>query len=1059
MALTQDPLLDIGARAATLWERVGSGPTLEAADPAVVEARIARWRHVVADGDPVRFRRYLRWCGLDERSARAAVSPLDVRHAPPPWLDVLEQATRDAADSSLAPDRDCRAVHRAHPEPFADAIRPFIRTARRRVLRTAALSTELTDQAYTDLAAALLARLARIADRTLFAEFAAFRAARLADPSAWHTAVDGLVAGGAGAYHTFVRHLLSRGFVGIFARYPVLARVMAQSVSAWVDATVELAASLARDRPLLERTFAGGAPLGPLIGVVPDLSDRHRGGRTVCRVRFANGRELVYKPRSTGPESAFRSLLTWLNDRDLPLRLAAPMALDCGTHGWTEALTPRRCASDAEIGAYYRRAGMLLCLTYVLGSADLHGGNLIACGEFPVLVDLEVVMSAPWRADAGTGGTRVGRGAATWDSVLRTGLLPSIHVGRHGRFYRGGALVRTERPQSRRWRHVNTDLMAIDDRPSGADASTVHLPSPEGRRGEPAMWLDEIAAGFRDMFDVLCRNRKGMTALDGPWHRLTRQRHRVILRSTSTYASLLDQVLHPARLRDGAEWSIELERLTSSATLAASRPRIWPALVAERMALERLDIPLFEADASTAALDTIERGTLPRVLAESGARGAARRLALLDEDDLVAQTQVIRVALAGVVDPPRPALDARAPVPAASMSDTGNERDRYVAAAVAIARRLRGAAIDAPTGEVNWMGVTRARGATRRAVRPLGWDLFGGRLGVALFFAALASVDADPGARALSLQVLHPLIRQLGDRGPDDWRSWLGAAGLGGVVYALARTAHLTGSTSLLDAATIAALRITPDMVERDPALDVVRGCAGALLGLLTLYGVTRDDRVLLRARWCGRRLLRGPGGSSTDRGFAHGSAGIAYGLARLYGETRERRYRSFVVHSWHADDTAASAAAKRDRMTSTRRRTDALRQSWCRGSSGVGLSRLACGVLTDTPDLIQDTERFVERSVSTDATFAGVDHACCGHAGRVSFLSAAARQFDRRDWMRHATDALDRMIDRASTRATYAVGAGDDLFAPGFFQGLAGIGYELLRIRFEGLPSVLLME
>ena len=49
---------------------------------------------------------------------------------------------------------------------------------------------------------------------------------------------------------------------------------------------------------------------------------------------------------------------------------------------------------------FYRRAGHLLCLMYVSSSTDFHDENLVACGEFPVPIDLETVFN-PEPFDAG----------------------------------------------------------------------------------------------------------------------------------------------------------------------------------------------------------------------------------------------------------------------------------------------------------------------------------------------------------------------------------------------------------------------------------------------------------------------------------------------------------------------------------------------------------------------------------------------------------------------------------------------------------------------------------
>ena len=42
---------------------------------------------------------------------------------------------------------------------------------------------------------------------------------------------------------------------------------------------------------------------------------------------------------------------------------------------------------------FYRRQGALLALLYALEATDFHAENLIASGEFPVLIDLETFSS------------------------------------------------------------------------------------------------------------------------------------------------------------------------------------------------------------------------------------------------------------------------------------------------------------------------------------------------------------------------------------------------------------------------------------------------------------------------------------------------------------------------------------------------------------------------------------------------------------------------------------------------------------------------------------------
>ena len=108
------------------------------------------------------------------------------------------------------------------------------------------------------------------------------------------------------------------------------------------------------------------------------------------------------------------------------------------------------CRDHDEARRYYERAGMLLCLFYVLEGTDCHYENIIASGEYPVLIDTETLMHhrareiVPEDENAQTEAfEQLGH------SVLRTGLLPrwelsadertAYHGKRAGRSGRAGA--------------------------------------------------------------------------------------------------------------------------------------------------------------------------------------------------------------------------------------------------------------------------------------------------------------------------------------------------------------------------------------------------------------------------------------------------------------------------------------------------------------------------------------------------------------------------------------------------------------------------------------------
>ena len=49
----------------------------------------------------------------------------------------------------------------------------------------------------------------------------------------------------------------------------------------------------------------------------------------------------------------------------------------------------KSCKTEEQLKRYYIRLGEQLFLAYLLGTKDLHYENIVASGEYPMLIDLE----------------------------------------------------------------------------------------------------------------------------------------------------------------------------------------------------------------------------------------------------------------------------------------------------------------------------------------------------------------------------------------------------------------------------------------------------------------------------------------------------------------------------------------------------------------------------------------------------------------------------------------------------------------------------------------------
>jgi type 2 lantibiotic biosynthesis protein LanM len=1065
MPLTDEKLRQIFVGAATLAERMqwasattmGADAALEGASDSLPDF-VSRWQTAVAGGSTARWSRRLAWDGWsEEQAARAAVSlPPDVTL--PAWSvllrEVSDQARRAAtASDALAPSRIA----------FLELLQPFVRVAEGYLERNfAEIGDRLSPVARAALMNGLATQLSSLAVRTLFHEF---QAARLTGEGGATSVLQSALNGGSNRrYRAFVTQHLADGLESLLATYPVLARLLATRTEDWVANCERFLTRLHDDWPSLERVFAPTrGQLPPVSNLETNLSDSHRGGATVSVLHFGNGLRIVYKPRGLRIDECFYALVEQLNTLHDGPSLRSLIMLARDEYGWVEFAVPAECASGGEVDAFFERGGMLVALSYVLGASDLHSANVLACGEHPVLIDLEVMCNP--LVDTGIAPEKSGRRHAH-ATVLSSALLPSRSSAGAVDFVDGGLLDRTERQIYTRetLRYANTDMMSWGTYQfigGGRD----NVPTLQGVTVRSAEYLSALTRGFLRMYATLRDHRETLLAADGPLRRMEAASVRVVHRPTSVYDRLSLRTLHPRYLRCGVDRSIEFERLVAETLVQRERPALWALFSAEQRELERGDIPVFFTQPGSRTLCSGGGSSADESLLESGFDGVLDRLTGLGPDDLKQQLDLLRIAFAGAEDYAVRLAERELPVPEDSDALVLAEAERIGETLM----RLRQVGT-----ERGWIGLS-GRDARSTRLQSLDAGMFDGRTGIALFLATLGVVARREVFRAVAEETLDDVRRSVRD--PHRARALVarlgigGAYGVGGVIYALTRCALLFDDESYLADAAAAAALVSDDELERDRSHDLMFGSAGALISLLSLYHTTRDAGTLTRAVRCGDRLVRlqcGPtdayaghwrtGGDAPETGVAHGTAGILLALTRL----------------WHVHQSAPLAAAIQRATVALSAQFDSQHNnwhdavgvpsqsaasswsSWCRGAAGIGMVHLclrADGHAESDAQLAAACENVSERD------FPSKDHLCCGTSGRIDFLVTASQRLGRPDLLARARLKSLQIRRSRVARGSYSTGYVTEL-SPGLFQGIAGVGYGMLRVaRPASVPSVLMWE
>lgn len=1038
--LSEQQRREIAGRARTLHERFDGPSNVRETEPPIAPDRIvAEWK--ARFPSEAAFVERLEADGLTEESVREQVTrtcwPPDV--ALPDWIDELESLIRHVESSDPT---DLHAPTVDEDRPFAELIRAVVGYARERL----PAETVPTDRA-SSTEEWLATRLEHVTVRPLYVEFKSY--VEQHDPEIARADPDEFDDPPTEYYERFVDAVFDGGFSNVCVEYPVLARHLVRLVDYWVEAVTELWRRLRSDESVLRERFDVE---GEVVDVEPLAEDPHARGRVPARVSFETG-SVIYKPRPVDGERAFYTVLSRLDDHLSVPSFRSPTFVRCENYGWMEVVEYRDADEASGVTRYYERAGAVLCLAYALNFTDVQLENVLASGEHPMVVDGETLFHPDVDPEALPYNAQVA--ALKMRSVLFTALLPfSVNhpderdIGHVGTMIAGFGDGR-ERSVSGltmpEIEAVNTDVMSVGKQEMSFDSST-NTPAIGGEARPPEEYVDAILRGFERTYATLRDlHADGLLFSEVVDPELVEGiENRFIFRPTIRYVSVLLSATGRDVLREGARFTVEMERLAAPFfDDTVSDRRLWPAYEAERKAIRRLDVPRFSSRPDEVAVfhDGSELGIETN---EAGYERSKRRVAALSEDDRRRQAWLIRQSLSDDLptDPP--------PRSAAETHD-----DRLRREAVELFDRVVDARVETPERE-EWLSMFRLTDGF--SVCPVDDSLYAGRSGIALTAAALYGTTDREEYREVAAEAIDPVVDAL----EADSRSFGlgGYQGVGSVVYALSVIADLLDDSTYREQALAATRLMSDERIAADDDLDVMSGSAGALLGLLAYHDRYGGDAVLDRAVACGDHLLDARVEVSGHRvwneftGFAHGSAGIAYALARLGAVTDDARYFGAVREALEFESETYSP----DRRNWTKYRGgEEYTDRWCHGRSGIVLARLGMSEYLPDGTLPSDTRDALSAIPAAEAS--SVDHLCCGNLGRVETLLVGSRRADADP--SDARELLGRCLARKEREGALNLNTHSPAFVnPELFKGACGAVYTLLRASNpDALPSLLLLE
>jgi type 2 lantibiotic biosynthesis protein LanM len=379
--------------------------------------------------------------------------------------------------------------------------------------------------------------------------------------------------------------------------------------------------------------------------------------------------------------------------------------------------------------------------------------------------------------------------------------------------------------------------------------------------------------------------------------------------------------------------------------------------------------------------------------------------------------------------------------------------------------------------EVSWLGLTPVTDKHWTLV-PLGLDLYDGLPGVALFLAYLGRISGEGRYTALARVALATMQCELkhirSSVQMSEAQQIGGFTGWGGILYVLAHLGTLWEQSSLFSEAE-GIVELLPSLIERDEQFDLIAGSAGCIASLLALYRCAPSPAIVAAATQCGNHLIshavqlsQGIGWLAKAifpkplSGFSHGAAGIAWALHELSALTSDERFsraasagiayeRSLFVRE------QANWLDLRDLQPSGKTTAEApanFGNAWCHGAPGIGLGRMLCLKRVHDSEIQEEIDAALRTTLAQG--FGGNHSLCHGDLGNLETLLEASLRMKASHWQGEVY-RLAGLILESIEQNGWLCGNPVTVEAPGLMTGLAGIGYELLRLADPvRVPSVL---
>lgn len=831
--------------------------------------------------------------------------------------------------------------------------------------------------------------------------------------------------------------------VDFYDEYVFMTRLLCVRTTWFLESIKELVERIITNKDIIYNFFQLDSK-EIIKSLQPGEGDTHQQGRTVMRITFNSGKRVVYKPKDLSVAKSYSEFIDWINSKGKLLSMPTYSILNFDSYVFEEYIVGASAEKESEIHNYYKRFGQIVSIMHILRGTDFHMENIIASGEFPYLVDLETIVQHSIAYNIGETAPILARKSLA-ESVSKTAFLPDNNFKIDFNQNQGIDLSGLNGQEQKLPHKVsgvvntNTDEMKFDMVEVTLPGSS-NIPYLNNKPVNYKNYIQDIKSGFEDACKFFIEYKEELLS-KGILDTFKNSRTRVILRNTAQYGTILNSCYHPDYLRDAIEFEQVLENIWS--VLFENKQPVR----SEYKDLLNGDIPIFFVYNNSKDLIDSYGGSYINYFETSGYDKMIQHLVNFNEAEMDKQLSIMSVLLGEYKDnihkeskfttsPLRNILDSE-------KVETSITEKLLEEAKILGDSLLDHAFLSEDKQSISWLTVNPKNDSE---INIISGDFYNGLSGVLLFFHYLGKETSDTKYKEITKIIINSAQKML--EVSDDSSCFSGKTSLLYPLYILMKDTNEVYYKEMFQKV----INTLDKELETLP-IDWIGGNTSALQIIINLFEHTKDPQYMMLALKLGDAIVTNlNNNNSLLGGFGHGASSIALVLLRL-GETFGiKKYIDKGKEVLEYDRSLASSNGWLDIRDGGEK---TLKHNWCHGTEGIGLSRILLrGYYED--DLI-NTEIKKSIEIVKQNNLKTNDGLCHGNLGTTELFLTYYEKTGDELYLHYAQKIAIEIISHKKGNNDYNVNSIKGFPNLSLFNGLAGVGYQLLRVRSNStVPSIL---